>query len=203
MANLPVANCARVEVRWLLQGQQCENTFAVHGTVPWTEGLLLGLNTLVTDWIVDFYAPMVSDTVFFSEIESTGLDAEDGPQVTTSVSGTGGGGTTALPNEASFCVIPRSGLTGRSRRGRWFMPPPLLADRDGANAVTVTYANLAKGALNELMSALSDASQRMGVISRIHNGAVRTPPLFTPYTNATYVNLILDSQRNRRPGNGA
>lgn len=203
MPNLPVANTARIEIRWTLESQQCENTFAVHGTVPWTEALLLTANTLVTGWIVDSYAPLLSNAILFTEIESTGLDDVDGPQVTTSVSHAGDVSGVTLPNESSFCISLRSGLTGRSRRGRWFMPPPLLANRDGVNSVSVAYADAAKGALNDLMELWTEASQRMGVISRIHNSAQRVPPLFTPYSNATYVNLILDSQRNRRPGNGS
>lgn len=203
MANLPIAQCANVELRWTKDSQQCENTFNVNLGATVTTVNLLALAGVVNSWIADSYKPLLAQQIFFTELQLTSLEAAAAPQIVVSTALQGENDALTLPNDNSFCVSLRSGLTGRASRGRWYMPPPMNIDREGENSVSLVYANAARTALFTLIGDISTAGYTMGVISRVLNGVQRVPPVFTPYTNASYFDRLIDSMASRKPGHGA
>lgn len=203
MAFVEIPNGVLVEVRWTCEGSKCENTFCVDMLETPSIGNMASLGTVVLGWVNDTYLPMLSENIFCTEVLLTDATLEEGLQQTIPVGVAGSVATEQMANEMSFCVSLRTGSRGRSKRGRWFMPPPLLTDRAGPNNVSTTYLNAAVAALQTLMDAIDTAGFAMSVASRQIDGVKLTVAVVTRYIAAIAVDSLLDSQRQRKPGNGS
>jgi hypothetical protein len=203
MATPPVPNGVEFEIHWTLDSQQCENRMFVDMGAPPTDLTMASLGGAVETWVNDVYKLFLSSAITFTEILLTDKSVAGGAQVTIPLGFNGSIGTETFPNETSFCVSLRTGLSGRSFRGRWYMPPPLLADRVGNNRVTADYVSASVNALQSLINSIADSGFNAGVCSFVSGGAPRVPPVITRYTAAVAVDNILDSQRRRKPGNGS
>jgi len=110
-------------------------------------------------------------------------------------------GTFELPSNCSFCVTLRTGLTGRSARGRFYTWPMADSALSAVDTVTTTYANGIVTTLTGFQSAALAEGWYLSILSRRSLGAVR--PVGTHYTvtGIAYRNRSLDSQRGRLPAN--
>jgi hypothetical protein len=166
-------------------------------------GNMASLGTVILAWVNDVYLPMLSENIVVTEILITDASVSEGLQQTIPVGTPGAHASEQYANEVSFCVSLRTGLRGRSRRGRWFMPPPLLTDRAGPNNVSGAYSTAAVGAIQQLLDDIDAAGFSAVVASKQFNGVVLTEAITTRYIAATAVDTFLDSQRRRKPGNGS
>lgn len=202
MASPTVENGMQVEVQWTLQSQQCENRIFVRSAAAPTPTDLSAVADVVANWVDATYAPLLSEFVGFTNIVVTDRHIDGGPQHVLPIGSAGSDTGAVLPNEVSFCVKLTTGFTGRSRRGRWYMPPPTATQLLNSNTVNSTYADAAAAVLQALIDDLFAADYRAGVVSFIHDGAPVASPVVLAYTVATYADRILDSMRSRRPGIG-
>lgn len=102
-----------------------------------------------------------------------------------------GSGTISKPFSTSVCVTKRTGLAGRSRRGRMYWPAlaaPIASDG------TSTFASTLAAEFAELLNDLAFAAPVSDIVSVVTS---QTLGVVTPVTEVAVGN-VLDTQRSRR-----
>ncbi len=171
-----------------LFGQVTNNVFAV-GTPINDPGSSAQALDVATDVLAAYQATFLTRQA--TEYNLTGCDVtnmankEQGAEVETSLNG--GGGLTAASGVVAVRLNIRTGLRGRSFRGRTGIAGPTEADVAGNNLVAAartSWQTLATTFFNNLAAASGTgyATLVVGVISTVTGGAPRVTPLFTPAT---------------------
>lgn len=147
----------------------------------------------------------VAQSVSLVSVSATDLssDAEPGVIVTTGLPESGSVGQVSLPNNVSCVMSLRTGLRGRSFRGRIYhvgLAEGMVVDN---RVSTVPLADLvgAYGLLTNLAGGGGEPVHQIAVLSYFANNALRSSPVATPVTSVTSDGII-DSQRRRLPGRG-
>lgn len=204
MAFIPVPRCARAELRYTAQSQQCMNTlWFEHADIAPDQQALSTLASVVYDWWVDQLAPITSQSV---ELREVYVLAQDGGGNEFTLAGTppgnaGGAVGAPLPNNVTLCVSFRTGLAGRSYRGRNY-PVGILKDNSNGNYAESDYANLLQEAYHQLSEALIETDWTWVVATRYSNNAPRIVGAATPVIAVVVTDFALDSQRRRLVGRG-
>lgn len=210
MAFVPVPLTVEAEIRMLLQGEKVENTLWWRFAEPPTSTDLETLGENLFTWWSSSYAAIASEDLVLNEILITDMSEEEGIQFTRNGDGVNGEVSgDILPNNSSVCVSFRTGFSGRSRRGRNYVPGLPIGSRDGVNTITQAYAT----ALTEAYTALLDSEvveSAIWVIASRFSGTdpdtgrpiPRAEGVTTPVSAVVVTDLILDSQRRRLPGRG-
>jgi len=190
-------------MRATIDDQHVENRVMVSVGSAVDDLLMNSVAGAFTTWINDFYLNLCNANVTFTEVVVRDLSVADGAEISVPVNQVGSDTSAPYPNETSFVISLRSGLTGRSRRGRIYLFPPSADYVTPPNKVTNTYRDGAIVSLQALLDALDTSGFAAGVVSYISGGAPRVTPLFTRYVSAIAVDNLLDSCRSRKPGNGS
>jgi hypothetical protein len=116
----------------------------------------------------------------------------------------GGDNSGQIPAGLTKAFTARSGLAGRSQRGRTFvvgLASDSLSSGD-KNVVATATLNDYVAWFNALIAAVpaANAAWSLVVVSRFHNGAPRASGATTPITSYGYANVFVDYQRRRAPG---
>ena len=156
-------------------------------------------------WFQGNVIPLVSDAMEIRQIEVVSIAEQNGPQATFSsgypIPGTIN--TPILPNNVALCVSLRSGLTGRSARGRWYWCG-LTESQVAASAVDGGVVTSIVAAMDALISTIASLSSNVVIVSYESNGIPRPGgPVKFIVTDALAVDNTVDSQRRRLPGRGA
>ena len=205
MPFVPAPNIVQVEMRATRNGQRVENRVNVDmlGTPAITDMQQIG--TIAWNWWADTYALNLTSDTHLNTVVCTDMGEENGNEVTIALANNVQGqiNLTGLPNETSFCVSLRSGARGRSGRGRFYtlsVAPDQMAD---ANSLTTGAAAGFVGAVQELINEIQNAGKQLVIVSHYHNKELRPGgPVYFVVTTAIATDLIVDSQRRRKPGNG-
>lgn len=204
MAFVPAPNIVQVEIRAILEDQHVENRLMVDCLHEPTITDLTTLSALFGGWIADSYAPLLAGDVHFSQIVLTDMGSEEGIQLTNPLSDVGSAGGASRPNQESVCVSFRTGNRGRSARGRWYMLPTGNDNIAPPNSITTLFATSILGAFSGLLADIRDADYVPVIVSYVSDGDPRPGgPVYFPITSASLTDLLLDSQRRRKPGNGS
>lgn len=195
---------AAVNIRGQLFGQQVENTHYVLLDVPWDN---VGLDFLAENvglWVENTYRAFISEAVDFTEVVATALVADIAPQGRYVFAATINGqfaDANPLPGNVSACISFRTGLAGRSARGRNYVY--------GVPDTQVSQNNLSETWQDGIITAwqtlralyLANSFQHV-VYSQFTGGNPRPTGLATPVTNYLFVDGVVDSQRRRLTGRG-
>jgi hypothetical protein len=188
------------------------NVFGVKNTGAWDAAQLASLGAAFHTWhdtLVGGQSPYSLRNPDTSIIQTTcrDLTTQTSPVVVVPYTGAHAVGTSAgatLNNGLTKAFTARSGLSGRSQRGRTFVVGPTDAAEAGGdpNLINSTWANDWVACFNALIAAVTaaNAAWTLVVISRFHNGAPRAAGVTTPITSYGYSNLYMDFQRRRAPG---
>jgi hypothetical protein len=201
-AFIPFANIVQVNLRYTMEGQQCENTFHNKSTVAWTAPNMTTLAAIYYNWVdTDVKPLMVSDCVLQSIAvqdlttqTSQGVDVPAAPPIVGTAFGD------PMPMNVTVAVKLNSLFRGRNWRGRSYfigIPDPQVS----GSFIDATYAANLATAYNTLIATLSAASWPLHVASRWNNRVRRTIGA-TAEIVAASVELTVDSQRRRLPGRG-
>lgn len=210
MAFIPVPNVAQVKLEGTLDSQQTINDmyFQLAGGITLAD--LQGLVTNMIDWFQFEYTAMCSEDWHTVAVHARDLSADlsfvvDGAPATTN----GQKPQESAPGNVCACVSFRTGLGGRSFRGRNYIPA-VPNDLVAINTLDPEYISTALAAYALLLpggGALPGGWEWV-VVSRFTGGSPGVPSvprsegIATPVTNVLFADTIVDSQRRRLPGRG-
>lgn len=215
LAFIPVPNTALVTMAYsILDADVAENTFGVKSSISWTSTALGSLGAVFNTWndtAVSGAAPYQNRVSQTTLVQTTcrDLTTQTSPVVVTPYTGAHGAGTDAsgpLASGLTKSFTSRSGLSGRSQRGRIFVVGIGVGELVGGdpNLLSPAFLDEYVRQLNALITDVSTASANwsLSVISRFHNNAPRAAGVTTPITSWGYANQYVDYQRRRAPGHG-
>jgi len=206
MAFQPVPDVAQVRIVGREDGQITNNTLYFFHSGGRPSFLDLGdLANQIAIWVgggIQSYASAAwaAQLVLVKDLtDATGAQAAAGFSV-----GTGGVGGGPAPNNVSFAISFHTALSGRSYRGRNFIPGIPLQAVSG-NTITSDFITNYVNAYNALTpgGGAVTPSWTWVVVSRVSGGVDRVAGQATPITFATNTDNIIDSMRRRLPGRGA
>lgn len=205
MDYIPVPETVMMELVYAWDSQIVETVLHYHSTVVWTPTKQSALAaSAAAVWNTSFKAAMPS-SISLINIKVTDIRTQFGPVIDYGV-GLPNPGTNvspSLPNSNTLVITKRTGLRGRSFRGRIYHPGLMEASVTN-NAVLPANVTAYIGMYNSLISLGIGGSDvaNMVVVSRRFEGAWRITGVYTYVTNLTSDGMI-DSQRRRLPGRGA
>lgn len=204
MAFIPVPETAQFNIRCTLQGERVENTLYFRHAGGWSSEFLGITAELLADWYTTGPRSIMTSQLVLREVYAADLSSENGEVYTHAVANDPGGPETVppLPNNVALCVSFRTGLRGRSYRGRNYVCGWTENVVNG-NAVTAAAAATVQTAYNQLLNLGGSGQLQWVVVSRYADGQPRVTGVATPVLTAVIVDLIVDSQRRRLPGRGA
>lgn len=160
----------------------------------------------IAAWIQGTYAPLISSGISFTGIEVRGLMLENDFVDTFSVGFPIAGGIASSNNPGNVVLsIKRAGLlTGRTQRGRVYVPVPRTKLLTDANLVDATWAGDIADAFAQMQNDVETAYDvTCVVISRWSNGVKRTDALPVTINSWDAVDTRVDSMRRRLTGRGS
>lgn len=194
-------NVAEVLMNFTYQGEPAQNTlYFIGGSEP-TEATLTQLATDVYNRWANEAAPFCPATVRLNTVEANSLDQAEAPTYTYTppVAVTGEDLGTSAPNNVTITVSFRTGLGGRSRRGRNYWIGLLEANVNNNRVDSAVRTLILAYYSGYIGAGTFSEGWQWGVYSRFTNNAPRLTGLFTPITSVIFADDVVDSQRNRLP----
>lgn len=208
---IPVSNAMEVILDFEQQdGSTALNGFWVQRSAAWTPALMLTMLEAFITWFTDgdgthSYRGSVGTDNQLVTVRGRDMTEQNGFVVVTNdglpIAGAGGG--TAAGLGMTWCVTARTGLAGRSYRGRTYpvgLPTGFWEDFN-LNEINATFAAHMVLAFDNLITTVpgADSEATLVVCSRYHNGGWRDEGVTTPITSYGYSTLSTDFQRRRSP----
>lgn len=204
MAFQAVPQTVGLNIRGTFQGVDVENTFYYKYVGTMTEEILADLvSAALTAWS-DNWKPLLSTGYTLREIYARDLSTEAAVQFGSGLD-TGNSGTLTgdtLPNYATIAVARRSGLTGRSTRGRIFWPG-IVESQAANNSLAAGVAEDIVAAIESIDLAAIALDLVPVIVSRYTAGAPRLVALTYELLTWLVVDQLLDTRRSRKPGVGS
>jgi len=165
---------------------------------------------LAQDWdtqIMPTWVTGISNTWTVTDYAMTAVDPAGGAEVVVSPAATrvGNDSSDPLPPQSAQVITLRTGIAGRSYRGRVFTAG-LAESSQSAGTYTAGWMTNRLAVRNLMFGRYitnkSTTGWEIGVISRQLNGVVRPTPVFTPLTDIQYQSLV-KRMSSRMIGHGA
>lgn len=168
--------------------------------VPFTEGDLKDLCGIVRSWVNLSYKTLFSNQMYFLRCEARSLESEIAPVWIENFLPAlqGGVNSPALPNNTSLVMSLRTGLTGRSARGRIYTFG-LAEGSVAGNYVAGPTVNNIQIALNLLRTDAALDGFTWVVLSRVQGGVRLPAAVGYPVTSIIALDSRVDTQRRRLP----
>lgn len=199
MEFIPVPNVAQVEMLYTQQGEPCENVYHYQFAAPPTALDLNNLIDAMKAWELNHASALRNVATELTRIRARDLSVQDGLIVDRQVIPTivGADVSTGLPNNVTVAIAKRTGLGGRSFRGRTFHIG--LSDNQVGNNEILPPTLTALGQVYTLLINVDlSGNPPLVVVSRRHGGNPRLVGVATPVTSIT-IDKFTDSQRRRLP----
>jgi len=203
MTFVPAPDVAQLAVINSTANNTWENVFHLLGTTEPDATALNDLATIYATWAAAHWIGHVAPNTQLVQIYGRDLTVQNGASVdfipTTPIIGTRA--SPSLPLNATFALSLRTGLAGRSFRGRTYVGG-LTEDILDTTGQALNTSN-ANGLVTDynLLKAAFEASgvYKLAIVSTRHNNAYRTTAVVTPVLGYSYTDLFVDSQRRRLP----
>lgn len=200
MAFQPVPDCAEIIVKMSVAGKTIINTF--YAAIPggYTVGNIQDLADEVDIWVTVEYLPILSSSLGYLETIVTGLaNQNDWQRSADAGAGVGGVASPPTANSLAYAVKRNSSVTGRSARGRVFLPLAQSQLQSNENLVTTAYRDAAVDALNAIRTYIAAAGWLEVIVSRFSGGEKRGNGIYFQVVSYSASNLTVDNQRGRKP----
>jgi len=199
MAFQSVPETAEVVIRASHASKEIVNVLHARRSGGYNSTQLQDLVDAVGGAVDTAYNAVCNGNVVFNGCSSKGLELiNDIEAFSSDPTGSGTQGTDPLPANVSFVTTLRSGLTGRSARGRIYAFPPGSDALDTTpNLFTSTYANAVIAMWVSVHGAIALAGWQMVIVSRFTNLALRPTGVTFPVTDLEARNRLVDSSRGR------
>lgn len=200
MPFVPVPATVKVSLFYTYNGVQCMNR--LHVSTPASLPDASTCQTLATafaNWWLGNAQALVPPTCALRLVEAVSIAEQNGPSATFS-SGLPAAGThaiNAMPGNVTLAVSLRTGLTGRSARGRWYWVG-LAEDQVSENNVVAGTAASITAAMDNLLTTIVGLTSTPVIVSYRSNGVPRPGgPVKFIINDALLVDTRVDSQRGR------
>lgn len=211
---VPCPEVGEFVIKQILAGQDVFNVLHIKKIGGWTAATLTNMAVaLMSAWFTNM-SPIQAGELLYQGITGRDLSTAMGAVVdvpwTPGQHGAAGGG--AEPGNVALAVGHKTGLAGRSARGRTFLGG---ISEDWANQGKITDGQrvVIQTAFDNLGAAIEAAGGKFGVLSR-YSGYTQTPPKYkkVPIARAEGIfneiisnvaDTFVDSMRKRLPGRGA
>lgn len=204
MPFVAAPNIVMCEILAQKDGQNIENRLMVDVFHAPTPADLTTLQTLLTDWCNLTYRTLLPADVTITGLKLTSQQTINDIQLQTALALVGTVAVPSAPNEVTYCISLRSGVSGRSARGRFYWLGLALANIATTNRVGALFRTNTTAAVQSLINNISGAGYKWAIVSYRSNNAPRPGgPVYFPLVSATTTDDIVDSQRRRRPGIGS
>lgn len=203
MAFIPIPGVARIALRFTQAGQQEENII----DCQYPGGALAevdanSMKDLIEAWYSPGHKALISNSVTLQEIDIRDMATEEGPRFTYPVTGGAGGyNTNPCPNETTIAVRKNTAVGGRNGRGRLYHIG-LCTNMCAGNNLLAEFATPMLDSYSQLFGAFNENDYPWVVSSLYYHGAPRETGIAHVVTSLSLADLVLDSQRRRKPGNG-
>lgn len=198
MAFIPVPNTAQFNIHQLLFGVPVENTLSFEQDEPWTAADLATATVGLETWWETEIAPLLSSDITLVRVSGRALDTAASPvwenPVVPAVAG--GVASPSMPGNVAFVISLRTGLAGRSFRGRNYVAG-IPDNVQTSNVVSQAFANALIDAYSELVGTQALVPGMLVVVSRQANNAPRVTGVTTNVQSVIVTDLTLDTQRGR------
>lgn len=207
MGFIPVPDVANVFIEFLLpDGVRAGNSIWVQDLQAGIGGVrVTQLATLVEGWVKTQYQIQQSNQVSFVRLNVRDMTIENGSVLDKAINPATAGSqaSPALPASVSYAVSFRTGVAGRSFRGRAYYVG-LSEIAVSGNYVNAPNAQAIVNQWENLRSVvLAPNDFNLVVVSRRANGAPRVTGVATTVTSIFAVDFRVDTQRRRLPGEGS
>jgi len=204
MTFVPVPLGAEIIINGVRGGQEIVTTSYATHFAGWGQTEIDNLSEAVDAWVGSQLLPSVSPSYEYFNTHCRDLRLPVGFESTNLTSaGVGSRGASTGPNNQVLSVSRRSGLAGRSARGRVFWPDIPDEDKLDDNHVTAARAIVYAEIMDALTAAIAGAGWVEVIVSRRTNGVANVPAVTYPVTQYLTVDNTLDSMRRRLPGRGS
>lgn len=204
MAFVATPNVVEVQWRGTFDSQLVMNRIHVNVLTTPTQATCQAVANACGPWWTTNVRAIVATNVSMREVYVKSLHVANAPDATFS-SGFPSSGTAtgdSLPNNVSLAVSLRTGLTGRSARGRWYWYGFVESQID-ANTVSPGMVSTIDGAITNLLSTINGLGYQWVIVSYRSGGAPRVGgPVYFVVNNVTIVDSTVDSQKRRLPRRG-
>lgn len=204
MPFIPVPFTAQVELFFLQDGQQLENTLYFTRADTYDVAELTALANAIIAWWTAELLPLTSNTVQLRAVKATSLQSASAPAVEVAPASSLFGSATspALPNNVTIAIKFLTNFRGRWARGRNYVIG-LVENVVTANAISQAHADALQDAYNTLTTTTYvNATYDWVVVSRQFENTPRVEGFASSITSAVLTDLTVDSQRRRLPGRG-
>lgn len=209
MPFVPVPNTLQIDVIYLLDNQRVENTLYFEKNSTWIPDEIVDFTNSLRAYIEEELMPLLSSAIGLVEIVARLLDTASsiGFNLPVNPPVTGGVPTESLPNNVTYTISFKTGLTGRSFRGRNYVPG-LDINAVTGNQIDATKRTALLDYYTGIRALALESSVTWVVVSR-YSGVdgdgkpiPRATGVTTPITSVSTFDNTVDSQRRRLPGRG-
>jgi len=200
MAFQSVPNTAEAVVQLLINGENVVLTFYGWRAAGYDQDDIDALAATMDAWVTAELIPAISSSAAYVGVAVRGLELiNDNFAFDATGADVGDAAFQPLPNNVAFSVKRFSGLTGRSARGRVYLPLTTNDPDTNENYIKSAAAVFYVAALNEVRVFMALEGWTEVIVSRVTNGAPRTVGEVFFVTGYTNVDLRLDTMRRRLP----
>lgn len=200
MPFIPAENTVRTAIEYLsTYGDTAANVqhYRFDGGAP-AAADIDDLHDAIKDWLTTDWGNAASNQWQTDLITSTDLTVPDGIQVTSLFTQPGYLTSPALPSQDTIAVSMRTGLSGRSRRGRNYHVGLAENQVEGSRLLLAAATNIIT-AWFPLIAKVQAAGWTLVIASFQANKLPRTTALLTPVTDMILTDTVIDSMDTRKP----
>jgi len=196
-----VPDCAQATVVTTLNGITMNTTlsFAFTGG-GYAQEDIDSLAAGVDNWWAAEVQPLLSTSCDYVQTNVRGLEfLSDLEAIDNTNAGPGGNGNEPLPALTAACISFRTGFTGRSARGRNYIPGLCISDMAAnENTIDSTVLTSLQTAYELLVASVGGIGWQHVVISRYTLGAARPTGIYRLVTAYVFTDNLWDTQRRRK-----
>jgi len=202
MSFVPTPGAVRVDIQYVMSGQQVHNIIWCSRDAAWTSTEREALASAISTWWTAQKSNFTS-SMALSQITVVNQEANNSPSSTLIISPPEAGTGAGIPpsNGTALVATLRTDLRGRNYRGRMYIAGARTADMQDSLQTTTAHVAALLAALAALKTAIEGLGALWVVVSTWVNKVRRANGLKTPIT-AISMDTYWDSQRRRLAGRG-
>jgi len=193
-------DCAEAVIQATFGGVNIANVLNFKNFAGYDQPDIDALAAIVDAGVGGDYLGILSSSVAYTGTLVRGLESSiDMTAVDNTSAGAGALTGPAVAANVSLVATLRTGFTGRSARGRFFMMPTAADQLASVNTFGSGFSANLVTFLTNLQAEAALSGWTMIVLSRFSGGVPRGTAIATPVTDIELRNLTVDSQRHRLP----